>query len=100
MGISTFAIVGASGAASTSQSPQLRGSQAKPEEVKVRVVSKAAFPITLANCEGYHTVPPYQEYVSTLSVPKSNFYWVVPEGATWLGPVCYRCIPGCPKLCR
>jgi len=86
-----FAITGASGEAPARRSPQLRGSQAKPGEVVLRVVSKASFPITLANCEGNFTVPPLQEYVSTVPVPKSDFFWVVPEGAAW------DCETGCSE---
>ena len=71
---------------------QLRGSSgAGSNEVTVRVISKAPFPVTLANCESNRTLPAFNESVATIRVSKSYFHWLVPEGATW------DCASGCSE---
>jgi len=73
---------------------QLRGKTAEPGTVTLRVLSKAPFPVTLANCDGNVTVPPFQEYVQTMAVNGSNFFWVMPEGLPEGAP--WDCENGCP----
>lgn len=88
--IGAFTIVGSQAGAPTTPIPQLRGNKAETGTVTLRVLSKALFPVTLVNCDGNVTVPAFQEYVSTMAVEGSNFFWVVPEGAPW------DCENGCP----
>lgn len=57
----------------------------------IRVVSKAPFPIILANCESNRTLAAFNGSATAVHMSKRYFQWVVPEGATW------DCESGCPE---
>jgi len=90
--VAAYAIADVHAQGIAGQHGQLRGSSgAGSNAITIRVISKAPFPVILANCESNHTLPAFKERTTAMHMTKGFFQWVVPKGATW------DCATGCSE---